>query len=195
MGGGSVERRRVSPGSVYGSHRVVSASLDLAHASAAAGRYAEGVAAMPYMRTGLNPYDYRRPTPYDESGVVAFYNNASVQTRLGVVTPVLWEAHSVQLFYAFVYSGDWESQTDYLFERLLRSGVSVLKYQGMVDCKSAVDEADHRDMQLHRRSEDHVEPAGFCASVRVQQPHDETVAIGGLIQMSAGGRDLVLHRD
>ncbi|KAK4687542.1 hypothetical protein P7C73_g2582, partial [Tremellales sp. Uapishka_1] len=104
---------------------------------AAAGQYTAGLASFPYDQTGLNPYDYRRSTPYDETGVVAFYNNATVQAELGVIeadaAQKVWDAHSARVHMAYVYSGDWDVATDFLFERLLRSGVSVLKYEGMVD--------------------------------------------------------------
>ncbi|KAK8864746.1 hypothetical protein IAR55_002002 [Kwoniella newhampshirensis] len=107
-------------------------------ACAAAGQYSSTVASFPYTMTGLNPYDYRISSPYDERGVIAYFNNASVQAVLGVIgkssdKPLSWEAHSARVWHAYVYSGDWDVQTDVFFERLLRSGVSVLKYEGMVD--------------------------------------------------------------
>ncbi len=91
--------------------------------------------------TGLNPYDYRTHTPYDESATIGFYNNATVQAELGVIAhpaekPKLWEVHARRVMMEYVYSGDWDRHTDLLFERLLRSGVSILKYEGMVDCES-----------------------------------------------------------
>nr|XP_031858852.1 uncharacterized protein CI109_005671 [Kwoniella shandongensis]KAA5525924.1 hypothetical protein CI109_005671 [Kwoniella shandongensis] len=107
-------------------------------ACAAAGQYASTVASLPYALTGLNIYDYRTAEPYDETGVIAYYNNATVQAELGVIhkpsdASKLWEAHSARIWHAYVFSGDWDVQTDVYFERLLRSGVSVLKYEGMVD--------------------------------------------------------------
>ncbi|WWD21407.1 hypothetical protein CI109_105892 [Kwoniella shandongensis] len=110
----------------------------LSYGGAAAGQYASTVASLPYALTGLNIYDYRTAEPYDETGVIAYYNNATVQAELGVIhkpsdASKLWEAHSARIWHAYVFSGDWDVQTDVYFERLLRSGVSVLKYEGMVD--------------------------------------------------------------
>jgi hypothetical protein len=113
---------------------------DSAICSAAAGQYTSNIASLPYAQTGLNVYDYRTNDSYDERGIIAYFNNATIQAELGVISDVkdgakLWEAHSPRVWAGFVYSGDWDIQTDIFFERLLRSGVSILKYEGMVDCE------------------------------------------------------------
>lgn len=113
------------------------------HPSVAAGLYTAQAASFPYGEAALNPYDYRRNAAYDESAVTSFYNNATVQAQLGVITspmaaPKAWYAHSSRVYVEFIYSGDWDGLTDMLFERLLRSGVSILKYEGMVDCESTL---------------------------------------------------------
>lgn len=69
-----------------------------------------------------------------------FYNNISTQIALGVVpastsAPVKWNMQSEGIHLEFKMSGDFYSRTDYLLERILRSGVDVLKYEGIVDCK------------------------------------------------------------
>ncbi|ORX36239.1 Alpha/Beta hydrolase protein [Kockovaella imperatae] len=103
----------------------------------AAGLWTDKVSSFPYETTGLNPYDYRRSEPYDETHIIAFYNNASVQAALGVIQPgqpaKVWESHSRRVAAEFILSGDWDERTDYLFARLLKSGVGILKYEGMVD--------------------------------------------------------------
>lgn len=63
-----------------------------------------------------------------------------MQAQLGVIAsaadvPKYWPAHSSRVHMEYVYSGDWDRSTDVLFERLLRSGVAILKYEGMVDCE------------------------------------------------------------
>lgn len=100
--------------------------------------YTEAIASFPYGRTGLNPYDIRRPTPYNETALIGFYNTAAVQAQLGVLTnsaqpAKVFDAHSNRVNMEYVYSGDWDLQTDALIERLLQSGVSVLIYEGLVD--------------------------------------------------------------
>lgn len=100
--------------------------------SAAAGLYAGRISSFPYESTERNPYDYRRFTPYNETEMVMFYNNETIQRELGVSGE--WVAHSRGVYAAFAISGDWDERTDYLFERLLRSGIDILKYEGMVDC-------------------------------------------------------------
>jgi hypothetical protein len=109
--------------------------------SAAAGRYTEGIASFPYSQTNLNPYDYRISTPYDERGIISYFNNVTVQSELGVLSPdetrgKKWNAHSQAVWNAFVSSGDWETRTDGLIGMLLDEGVGVLMYEGMVDCES-----------------------------------------------------------
>lgn len=108
--------------------------------SAAVGSLMREIATFPYTLTGLNNYDYRTSIPYDETSMTFFYNNATVQSQLGVIAPgeqaKLWEAHSPRVYIQYTSSGDWDVHTDVLFERLLRSGVSLLVYEGMVDCKS-----------------------------------------------------------
>jgi carboxypeptidase C (cathepsin A) len=70
----------------------------------------------------------------------AYWNNATVQYDIGVLSsldqePRKWEAHAFLVHQAYIRSGDWDVRTDFLFERLLRSGVGILKYEGMVDCE------------------------------------------------------------
>jgi len=67
-----------------------------------------------------------------------FYNNASTQVALGVIPElgsplVKWYPHSPYVQLEFTTSGDFYARTDYLIERLLRSGIDVLKYEGLVD--------------------------------------------------------------
>ncbi len=113
--------------------------------SAAAGQYSEAISAFPYQQANLNPYDYRTSAPYPESEIIAFYNNATVQAAIGVISSPqqeakVWDTHSARVHAEFTFgeTGDWNGHTDGLVERLLRSGVGVLKYEGMVDCESSV---------------------------------------------------------
>lgn len=102
--------------------------------------FCSAAASYHYLARGYNPYDYRTTVPYPETLIQQFYNDISVQHELGVVSnvsesgPVPWNAHSVTLGTEFQLSGDFYAKTDYLIERVLRSGVDILIYEGMVDC-------------------------------------------------------------
>jgi len=92
----------------------------------------------PYLHPGYNPYDYRTKVPYPEQLQTAFYNNRSVQIELGVINEenmetVKWAPHVETIATEYRISGDFAKRTDYLMERMMRAGVDVLKYEGMVD--------------------------------------------------------------
>lgn len=119
-------------GSIVDSHLLV---------SAAAGMFCETVSSYHYTAHHYNPYDYRTTKPYSDAHLDRFYNKASVQYQLGVVSdpttrsPVNWEPHSVEIAIAFQMSADFFRRSDFLLERLLRNGLDVLIYEGMVDCQ------------------------------------------------------------
>ncbi|KAF7980745.1 hypothetical protein HWV62_36771 [Athelia sp. TMB] len=105
---------------------------------AAAGGFCMSVVNFHYSAHGYNPYDWRTKTPYPEDLMNRFYNNASTQVALGVIselgsTLVKWSAQSQYVQLEFMTNGDFFARTDYLVERVLRSGIDVLKYEGLVD--------------------------------------------------------------
>lgn len=106
--------------------------------SIGAALYCDSISEIPYEDTGRNPYNYLRKDTDDESALDEFYNSADVQVALGVIRketqPVRWLAHNMKLHSEYTLSGDFNRRTDHLMERILRAGVDVLKYEGMVDC-------------------------------------------------------------
>ena len=110
-------------------------------ASAAAGMFCGTASSYHYTAHRYNPYDYRTTEPYFQAHLNRFYNNASVQYQLGVVSdpttrsPVKWEPDDAEINMAFQMSADFFRRTDFLLERLLRNGLDVLIYEGMVDCQ------------------------------------------------------------
>ena len=110
-------------------------------ASAAAGMFCETASSYHYMAHHYNPYDYRTTEPYSQTHLNRFYNNASVQYQLGIVSdpttrsPVKWEPDDAEINMTFQMSADFFRRTDFLLERLLRDGLDVLIYEGMVDCQ------------------------------------------------------------
>ncbi len=104
-----------------------------------AGLYCESVTDLPYTSEGYNPYDYRIKEEYDETAVVSFYSSAKTQAALGVIAAgdeaIKWQPHNAKLNVEYHISGDALRRSDHLVERMMRSGVDVLKYEGMVDCE------------------------------------------------------------
>lgn len=109
--------------------------------SAAAGMFCLAAVSFHYLARNYNPNDYRTTEPYPEAHLTRFYNNASVQFQLRVVSDpttrslVKWQPHSSAIGTQFQMSADFFKRTDYLVERLLTSGLDVLIYEGMVDCE------------------------------------------------------------
>ena len=46
-----------------------------------------------------------------------------------------WEPDDAEINMTFQMSADFFRRTDFLLERLLRNGLDVLIYEGMVDCQ------------------------------------------------------------
>ncbi|KZP05946.1 alpha/beta-hydrolase [Athelia psychrophila] len=91
-----------------------------------------------YKMHGYNSFDWRTKISYPEDLITQFYNNVSTQIALGVLpasasVAIQWHAHSSYVNLEFTTSGDHWTRTDYLIERILRSGIDVLKYEGLVD--------------------------------------------------------------
>lgn len=106
--------------------------------SAAAGIFCLDIFKL-YKMHGYNSFDWRTKISYPEDLITQFYNNVSTQIALGVLpasasVAIQWHAHSSYVNLEFTTSGDHWTRTDYLIERILRSGIDVLKYEGLVDC-------------------------------------------------------------
>lgn len=147
--------------------------------SAAAGMFCLNIAEL-YFKHGYNAYDWRTKIAYPEDLMDQLYNNVSTQIALGVLpasasVAIQWHAHSSYMQLEFKTSGDFWTRTDYLVERVLRSGIDILKYVGLVDCMfSLLLDIFHahcsiRDMQFPGHPTRHVASSKLRSPRRLQQ--------------------------